>query len=42
VRLETLVADVAATIKEIDARRPQAANARTGVLYQPGIGPHSI
>jgi len=24
-----------------DSHRPQAANARTGHLYQPGIGPHS-
>lgn len=25
----------------VDAKRPQAANARTGVPYQPGIGPHT-
>jgi hypothetical protein len=38
--LTDLILDVAAAIKRIDARRPQAANARTGALYQPGIGPH--
>jgi hypothetical protein len=31
---------VATVIKRIDGRRPQAANVRTGALYQPGIGPH--
>ena len=39
-QLPDLVADVAAALKRIDERRPQAANARTGALYQPGIGPH--
>src|SRR5262245_53419972 len=39
--LEALITDVAAAIKRVDERRPQAANARNGVLYQPGIGPHS-
>jgi hypothetical protein len=34
------IEDVAVSIKRIDARRPQAANARTGAVYQPGIGPH--
>jgi hypothetical protein len=38
--LDELIRDIAASIKAIDTRRPQAANARTGVLYQPGIGPH--
>jgi hypothetical protein len=38
--LVDLVLDVASAIKRIDERRPQAANARTGALYQPGIGPH--
>jgi hypothetical protein len=38
--LSDLVTDVAAAIKRIDERRPQAANARTGALYKPGIGPH--
>lgn len=40
VELEQLVADVGVAIKRIDSRRPQAANVRTGVTYQPGIGPH--
>jgi hypothetical protein len=38
--LNTIVADVATAIKQIDTRKPQAANARSGALYQPGIGPH--
>lgn len=38
--ISELVGDVAEAVKRIDTRRPQAANARTGVLYQPGIGPH--
>lgn len=38
--LQQLVLDIAEAIKRIDSRRPQAANARTGALYQPGIGPH--
>ena len=38
--LQQLIDDVGVSIKSIDARRPQAANARTGALYQPGIGPH--
>lgn len=39
-QIEQLVADVGAAIKQIDSRCPQAANVRTGVKYQPGIGPH--
>jgi hypothetical protein len=35
-----LILDIATAIKRIDERRPQAANARTSALYQPGIGPH--
>ena len=38
IELQQLVTDVAASIKRVDA---QAANARTGTLYQPGIGPHT-
>jgi hypothetical protein len=38
--LQQLIEDVASSIKRIDARRPQAANVRTGAVYQPGIGPH--
>jgi hypothetical protein len=41
VELRQLVADVAGCIKRVDARRPPAANARTGARYQPGIGPHT-
>ena len=40
VELEKVVADLAVCIKRIDGRRPQACNARTGAMYQPGIGPH--
>jgi hypothetical protein len=32
--LEQLVLDIGVAIKRIDTRRPQAANARTGALYQ--------
>jgi hypothetical protein len=39
-KLVELVQDIATSIKRIDERRPQAANVRTGALYQPGIGPH--
>jgi hypothetical protein len=35
-----LVTDIGTVIKRIDERRPQASNVRTGVQYQPGIGPH--
>jgi hypothetical protein len=38
--LAELIQDIGIAIKRIDERRPQAANARTGALYQPGIGPH--
>jgi len=38
--LPRIVDDIATCIKRIDERRPQAANARTGEPYQPGIGPH--
>lgn len=38
--LRDLVQDIATSIKRIDEQRPQAGNVRTGVLYQPGIGPH--
>jgi hypothetical protein len=38
--LAELVQDIGIAIKRIDERRPQAANARTGALYQAGIGPH--
>lgn len=38
--LNQLIQDIGRAVKEIDNRRPQAANARTGASYQPGIGPH--
>jgi len=38
--LAELIQDIGIAIKRIDKRRPQASNARTGALYQPGIGPH--
>ncbi len=38
--LSLFVSDIAAAIKEVDSRHPQASNARTGALIQPGIGPH--
>jgi hypothetical protein len=41
VELDRLVRDLAACIKRVDARRPIASTARTGVSYQPGIGPHA-
>jgi hypothetical protein len=40
VELGEFIADVATAIKRVDQRLPQAANVRTGALYQPGIGPH--
>ena len=40
VELAELIQDIGTAIKRIDGRRLQAANVRTGVLYQPGIGPH--
>lgn len=39
--LETFVHAFAQGIETADARSPVALNARTGVAYQPGIGPHS-
>jgi hypothetical protein len=38
--LDQLIQDIGKAVKEVDSRRPQAANARTGASYQPGIGPH--
>lgn len=37
----TFVARFAWGMKAADARRPQAANLRSGYQFQPGIGPHS-
>ena len=36
-----LVTLLAAGIRKADARRPVAVNSRSGVPYQPGIGPHT-
>lgn len=36
-----LVADFATGMKQVDARAPVARNARSGIAYQPGIGPHT-
>lgn len=33
--------DFASAIETVDSKSPQAVNARTGVSFQPGIGPHS-
>ena len=39
--LQELVTDFAAGIAQADAGLPQAASARSGSFYQPGIGPHT-
>lgn len=41
IALHQIILDFGRCIDRIDSRRPQAANARTGVQFQPGIGPHS-
>jgi hypothetical protein len=38
--LEQLVIDFAKCIEEVDAKHPQAKNARTNEFYRPGFGPH--
>ncbi len=38
--LQEFCEDFAAALTRVDGRRPQAANQRTGHLFQPGIGPH--
>jgi hypothetical protein len=38
--LGQLVQDFGTCIRRIDARHPQARNARAGDLFQPGIGSH--
>jgi hypothetical protein len=40
VKLIEIVSDFAHSIETVDARRPQAVNARSKIPYQPGIGPH--
>jgi hypothetical protein len=39
--LEALVRDFARGMRLADARKPQAANARTRSHFKPGLGPHS-
>jgi hypothetical protein len=39
--IDTLIFDFASAIVATDAKRPIAINARSKVLFQPGIGPHS-
>lgn len=39
--LSTFIEAFAAGMGAADARYPQAANARTGVKFKPGIGPHT-
>ena len=41
IALEQFVRDFAAGLVRADARRPQARNSRSGVSFQPGIGPHT-
>ena len=38
--LEQLVTDFAKCVELVDAKQPQAKNARTNELYRPGFGPH--
>jgi hypothetical protein len=39
--LDHFANDFAAAIARVDQQRPQAVNARSGVAFQPGIGPHT-
>ena len=39
--LSHFVDSFAWAMSAVDVKRPQAANARTGIAYQPGIGPHT-
>jgi hypothetical protein len=40
-QLDEIVADFARSIQRVDARAPQAVNARSKEPFRPGIGPHS-
>ena len=40
-QLDELVRDFATAISRVDAVRPVAVNQRSGVAFQPGIGPHT-
>jgi hypothetical protein len=39
--LERLVRNLATAVMAVDARRPVAVNSRSGVPFEPGLGPHS-
>ena len=39
--LNRLAPDFAAALMSADSKRPQAVNARSGMTFQPGIGPHA-
>lgn len=39
--LERLTRDLALAVATVDARRPVAVNKRSGVAFEPGLGPHS-
>jgi hypothetical protein len=41
ISLPHLAKDFAAAVAAADAKRPVAINLRTGVSFQPGMGPHS-
>lgn len=41
VELDALVSLLAELMHRADSRRPVATNARSGIPYQPGLGPHS-
>ncbi len=39
--LARLTRDLAAAVSAVDARRPVAVNKRSGIEFEPGLGPHS-
>ena len=41
IELQQLVGDFARSIQRVDARRPQAINARSKLPFLPGLGPHA-
>ncbi len=41
IELDQVIQDFATCLKRVDAKRPQALNARSKEPFQPGIGPHS-
>lgn len=40
-RLETVVNDFAMAFQKADAKQPSATNVRSGIAFQPGLGPHT-